>query len=200
MKKVILYVTAVCSALCMNSCSDYLDKNPLNSPSDQTFLATETEMQMALASCYSTLWTDWESMTFFLSLDEASDIGYDRNTNAMQAIAQGAADANSSLAKDYWKAFYSGISKCNYLIQNMERGEANVATATYAQIKAEARFLRALYYSYLIELYGDVPLITEVLTLETGQQPRNPKSDVVDFILKEYTEADRKSTRLNSSH
>lgn len=173
----------------MNSCSDYLDKNPLNSPSDQTFLATETEMQMALASCYSTLWTDWETMTFFLSLDEASDIGYDRNTNGMQAMAQGAADANSDLAKNYWKAFYSGIAKCNYLLQNMSRGEDNVAPATYTQIKAEAQFLRALYYSYLIELYGDVPLITEVLTLETGQQPRNPKSEVVDFILKEYTEA-----------
>lgn len=189
MKKVILYAAAVCSALCMNSCSDYLDKNPLNSPSDQTFLATETEMQMALASCYSTLWTDWETMTFFLSLDEASDIGYDRNTNGMQAMAQGAADANSDLAKNYWKAFYSGIAKCNYLLQNMSRGEDNVAPATYTQIKAEAQFLRALYYSYLIELYGDVPLITEVLTLETGQQPRNPKSEVVDFILKEYTEA-----------
>lgn len=128
-------------------------------------------------------------MTFFLSLDEASDIGYDRNTNGMQAMAQGAADANSDLAKNYWKAFYSGIAKCNYLLQNMSRGEDNVAPATYTQIKAEAQFLRALYYSYLIELYGDVPLITEVLTLETGQQPRNPKSEVVDFILKEYTEA-----------
>lgn len=105
MKKVILYAAAVCSALCMNSCSDYLDKNPLNSPSDQTFLATETEMQMALASCYSTLWTDWETMTFFLSLDEASDIGYDRNTNGMQAMAQGAADANSDLAKKLLEMF-----------------------------------------------------------------------------------------------
>ena len=71
----------------------------------------------------------------------------------------------------------------------MSRGKDNVAPATYTQIKAEAQFLRALYYSYLIELYGDVPLITDVLTLETGQQPRNPKSEVVDFILKEYTEA-----------
>ena len=87
MKKVILYVATVCSALCMNSCSDYLDKNPLNSPSDQTFLATETEMQMALASCYTALWTDFETMTFFLSFDEASDIGYDRNTSALQTMA-----------------------------------------------------------------------------------------------------------------
>mgnify|MGYP002999129875 CR=1 FL=1 len=189
MKKIILYATAVCSALCMNSCSDYLDKNPLNSPSDQTFLATETEMQMALASCYTALWTDFETMTFFLSFDEAADIGYDRNTSALQTMAQGASDANSDLAKNYWKAFYAGIAKCNYLLQNMSRGKDNVAPATYTQIKAEAQFLRALYYSYLIELYGDVPLITDVLTLETGQQPRNPKSEVVDFILKEYTEA-----------
>lgn len=189
MKKVILYAATICSALCMNSCSDYLDKNPLNSPSDQTFLATETEMQMALASCYTALWTDFETMTFFLSFDEAADIGYDRNTSALQTMAQGAADANSDLAKNYWKAFYAGIAKCNYLLQNMSRGEDNVPPVTYTQIKAEAQFLRALYYSYLIELYGDVPLITDVLTLETGQQPRNSKSEVVDFILKEYTEA-----------
>ena len=52
MKKIILYATAVCSALCMNSCSDYLDKNPLNSPSDQTFLATETEMQMEIGRAH----------------------------------------------------------------------------------------------------------------------------------------------------
>ena len=145
MKKVILYAAAVCSALCMNSCSDYLDKNPLNSPSDQTFLATETEMQMALASCYTALWTDFETMTFFLSFDEAADIGYDRNTSALQTMAQGAADANSDLAKNYWKAFYAGIAKCNYLLQNMSRGEDNVSPVTYTQIKAEAQFLRALY-------------------------------------------------------
>lgn len=46
----------------------------------------------------------------FLSFDEASDIGYDRNTSALQTMAQGAADANSDLAKNYWKAFYAGIA------------------------------------------------------------------------------------------
>lgn len=189
MKKIMLYVATVCAALSINSCSDYLDKTPLNSPSDQTFLSTETEIDMALAACYSTLWTNWESLTFFLALDETSDIGFDRNTNAMQAMAQGAADANSYLAKLYWQSFYSGISKCNYLLANMNRGEAVVAPEKYAQIDAEARFLRALFYSYLVELYGDVPLVTEPLTLETSQQARTPKSEVVDFILAEYSKA-----------
>lgn len=188
MKKVLIYMAA-CAALVLNSCSGYLDKYPLNTPSDETFLKNETEMQMALAGCYSTLWTNWETMTFFLALDEASDIGYDRNTNALQAMAQGAADAKNDIALNYWGDLYHGISKCNYILQYMQRGEDNVPPATYAKIRAEARFLRALYYSYLIELYGDVPLATEVLSLETSKCPRTSKSEIVDFLLKELSEA-----------
>lgn len=187
MKKLMIYITAC--VFFLSSCSDYLDRDPLNNPSDGTFLSTETEMEMALAGCYTNLWQDFEGMTFFLSFDAVSDIGYERNASALQAMAQGAADATSSLAKDYWAAFYKGIGKCNYLLTNMERGEANVATATFACIKAEAQFLRALYYSYLIELYGDVPLITEPLSLETAQQSRTEKSEITDFILKELTDA-----------
>lgn len=186
MRKMFLYILV---GFTFFSCSGYLDRLPLNSPSDQTFLVNETEMNMALAGCYRALWTNHEGMTFFLALDEASDIGYDRNTNALQSIAQGSADATNGIAQYYWTSFYQGIARCNYLIQNMERGKANVAEATYRQIKAEAQFLRALYYSYLIELYGDVPLIDKVLTLETSQQARTPKAQVVDFILKELTEA-----------
>lgn len=189
MKKLMIYAATAFATLGLNGCSGYLDRDPLNSPSDGTFLANETEMQMALAGCYSYLWTNWETMTFFLALDEASDIGYDRNTNGLQAIAQGAADAKSDIALNYWREFYRGISKCNYLIDNMKRGESAVSPSTYAQIKAEARFLRALFYSYLIELYGDVPLVTGVLTLESSQEPRTSKTEIVDYLLKELSEA-----------
>ena len=54
MKRLLIYLTAI--MLGLSSCEGYLDKLPLNTPSDQTFLATETEMQMALAGCYSALW------------------------------------------------------------------------------------------------------------------------------------------------
>lgn len=187
MKKTILYIS-VCTLL-LSACSDYLDRDPLNNPSDGTFLVTETEMEMALAGCYTNLYRDFETMTFFLSFDQCSDIGYDRNASELQKMGQGSADATSSLPKDYWAAFYTGIGKCNYLLTNMTRGEANVPAATYARIKAEAQFLRALYYSYLIELYGDVPLTKEPLTLETSQISRTAKSEIVDFILSELTEA-----------
>lgn len=187
MKKIILYISVY--TLLFSACSDYLDRDPLNNPSDGTFLITETEMEMALAGCYTNLYRDYETMTFFMSFDQCSDIGYDRNASELQKMGQGSADATSALPKDYWSAFYTGIGKCNYLLTNMTRGQENVNAASYARIKAEAQFLRALYYSYLIELYGDVPLTKEPLTLETSQIPRTAKSEIVDFILNELTEA-----------
>ena len=187
MKKIIVYLAA-CTFL-FSSCSDYLNKFPLDSPSDQTFLATETEMEMALAGCYTPIWLSFEDMSFFLAFDGAADIGYDRNTSALQQMAQGSADAKNDMALNFWTGFYRGISRCNYLLTNMPRSEANVPAATYTRIKAEAQFLRALYYFYLVELYGDVPLMTAPLSLAESQISRTPKSQVVDFILSELTEA-----------
>jgi hypothetical protein len=187
MKKIIFYLFTC--AFLFGSCSDYLNKYPLDSPSDQTFLSTETEMDMALAGCYTPIWLDLEGMSFFLAFEEAADMGYERNTSGLQQIGQGSADAKNDMARNYWTAFYKGIARCNYLLQNMPRGEANVPAASYTRIQAEARFLRALYYSYLIELYGDVPLTRAPLTLAESQISRTPKSEIVDFILSELTGA-----------
>ena len=57
----------------LSSCEGYLDKLPLNTPSDQTFLATETEMQMALAGCYSALWLN---AYFYLGKEKASSYNF----------------------------------------------------------------------------------------------------------------------------
>lgn len=196
MNKIIIYISAI--LITFSSCDDYLNRMPLNNPSDETFLSNETEMKMALTACYSDLWLNFSVMPFMLTFDYLTDIGYERDVSALQALGQGAGDATNKVIVDYWKGFYNGIAKCNNLIQNMERGRANVNAATYAQIKAEARFLRALYYSYLIELYGDVPLVTEVLSLNNSKMARTPKSAVVDFILKELTEASGDMVEANN--
>lgn len=193
-----LMISLVACTFIFSSCSDYLDKYPLDSPSDQTFLATETEMEMALAGCYTPLWAQHESMSFFLAFEGATDIGFDRNTSALQQLGQGSADATNGLALELWTQFYKGISRCNYLLENISRGEETVDATTVARIKAEAKFLRALYYSYLTDLWGDVPLVKTSLTLAESQVPRDPKSTVVDFILTDLTEAAAVLTSVNS--
>ena len=185
MKKNIYFIISI---LLLVSCSDYLEKYPLDSPSDKTFLANEAEIQMAVIGCYTDLYTNWEGMPFFLAFEELSDNGWDRNTNDVQKLAQGANDANSSFVRNVWSTCYSGISRCNYLINNLARVEGVSAEVT-TKAKAEAQFLRAYYYSYLIELYGDVPLVLETLTLDNAEIPRSPKEEVLNQIFKDYDEA-----------
>ena len=53
----------------------------------------------------------------------------------------------------------------------------------------EVRFLRAYFYFNLARAYGDVPLITKVMTEdEANQVSRTPVADVFDFIVKECDE------------
>ncbi|HZH71638.1 MAG TPA: RagB/SusD family nutrient uptake outer membrane protein [Mariniphaga sp.] len=185
MKKLIYFIFSI---FLFASCSDFLEKYPMDSPSDKTFLANETEIEMALVGCYTNLYTAWEGMPFFLAFEELSDNGWDRNTNDVQKLSQGANDATSSFAKDVWSSCYSGISRCNYLINNLAEVE-NVSNEIVTQAQAEAQFLRAYYYSYLIDLYGDVPLILETLTLDNAEVPRSPKEEVLNQIFKDYDEA-----------
>jgi hypothetical protein len=186
MKKLITSIISI--ILLFSSCNDFLDKVPLDSPSDKTFLANETELQMAVTGCYTPLWTEWEGMPFFLAFEELSDNGWDRNTNDVQKLSQGANDAKSSFVESIWRTSYSGIARCNYILNNISK-ITGVNESVVNQAKAEVQFLRAYYYSYLIDLYGDVPLILETLTLDNAEIPRTPKADVLAQVFKDFDEA-----------
>ena len=174
-KKLIVIVFA----LSFFGCEDYLNRYPLNNPSDVTFLSNETELKMAVAGCYSTLWYNFEGMPFHLCLDAASDIEWDRNGSTLQAVGRGSVDSRNGLIVAFWTNMYAGIAKCNYVLANMERGKSVIPEAAYNQYESEVRFLRALFYSYLVELYGGVPLVETPLTLSEAQMPRNSKEEVV---------------------
>ena len=186
MKKFIYLIIII---LWFSSCNDFLDKVPMDSPSDKTFLANETEIEMAVVGCYTNLWTNWEGMPFYLAFEELSDNGWDRNTNDVQKLSQGANDANSTFVKTVWSTCYSGIARCNYLINNLSKVEGTVSEEVLSKAKAEAQFLRAYYYSYLIDLYGDVPLILETITLNNADIPRSPKEEVLNQIFRDFDEA-----------
>ena len=171
------------------SCEDYLERYPLNNPSDATFLSNETELVMAITGAYNTLRINIEGIPLHMVLDQASDIGWDRNGSPLQAIGRNAHDSRNPSILSVWTGLYQGISRCNYILANMYRGKEVTNPNVYNRIEAEARFLRALYYHYLVELYGGVPLITTPLSLDEANVSRNSKSDIVSFILTELEES-----------
>src|SRR5690606_14781969 len=74
------------------------------------------------------------------------------------------------------------------LLDNISNSEGKVDAAYLKQVSAEARFLRAYSYFYLTGFFGDVPLITKIITLSEAVMPATPQVQVIDFIIREMDE------------
>jgi hypothetical protein len=83
-----------------------------------------------------------------------------------------------------WDNSWSKIRRCNLYLENVHRLPAG--DAFKKRTSDEARFLRALYYSYLANYFGAVPLITTSQDLDGNLNvSRTPYAGVVSFITKQ---------------
>ncbi|HVV04517.1 MAG TPA: RagB/SusD family nutrient uptake outer membrane protein [Puia sp.] len=91
----------------------------------------------------------------------------------------------SVVPDDAWSIPYSNIRAVNQLLRNMYR--VPFATSVKQQAVAEARFLRAWYYTMLLEHYGGVPLIGDTVYAATDKIDATRRSfrSCVDYILSE---------------
>ncbi len=166
------------------SCHKQLEKFPLDAPSSATFLRTEAELRAARVGCFSPLTVRFGENPYIHVLDMFSDIATNRDVtpHAMWGIA------TSNYVNSIWNTMYNIISRCNFLLENIQRVETNNAQLV-TQTTGEARFLRAYCYSLLSDLFGGVPLVTSTLKLSEAYVSRNTKTEVVDFVIKELNEA-----------
>ena len=190
MKKIV-YTIVTGLLILVTACSS-LDQYPLNGPSSDTYLNDESELRKALYSAYSANSAYTPSSSNYgtwISLDAATDIAFERNSQGLPDFVLGNADAITNYAPEIWKQADFTINKCNYLLNNMHRAQNNVTSKVYANIEAQARVIRAYTYHKLIEFYGGVPLVTTMIDLKQAIMPRSSKADIVDFILKELDES-----------
>lgn len=83
--------------------------------------------------------------------------------------------------RDIWQWGFGGINNCNRLI-NLTN-ESAVSAASKTASLAEVRAMRALYYYFMMDLYGNVPIIdTFPVSTLPGNQTREK---VFEFIEKE---------------
>lgn len=188
MKKTYIILTLI--VVFFTSCEEYLNKAPLDSPSDETFLQNESELEMAVVGCYNSLWHHpVDNLPFMVTLEAASDIGWDRNGSDLQAVGKGVTNSDNTYTAGFWNSFYRGIGRCNYILDKAPNLESKMNTDKYNLLISEVRFLRAYYYSIINELFGGVPLLTKSVGLSESQIPRSSKDQVTDFILSELDEA-----------
>lgn len=184
MKNILIPVLSIGLFLGLISCQDQLNKAPLDSPSSETFYSNQDELELALNGVYTGLWWQLNASTppLVQVLDISTDLAFYRGGHGVGEIGRGSQTSQTNVFSITWFHFYSSIARANSLLQNMHRAADKVSPAFLTQVEAEARFLRAFFYHWLVELYGDVPLLTEVPTPDNAQIGRSPKSEVLALI------------------
>src|SRR5690606_16175237 len=104
------------------------------------------------------------------------------NRAGWNSIALGTQTPDLSVFANRWKAAYTGIGRCNLLINQLDNSK-ELTKDEIDQMKAQARFLRALFYQILITYYDKVPLITDAPNIDQGTLGRTDRQEIVAFLV-----------------
>ena len=92
---------------------------------------------------------------------------------------------NTSFYVDtWWQQMYLGIGACNLAIETIPTINASDLTDTArTNMLAEAHALRALYYFYLVRMYGAVPEVTATPKNLNLELKRTPAKNIYDSVI-----------------
>lgn len=101
---------------------------------------------------------------------------------------------NSISPDDYsnanmWKYLYFIIYESNSVLSNLSHSSA-VSPKVKKQLTGEAMFLRAFAYYFLVNLYGDIPLVISTNVTVTSVLPRTSADEIYNQIIKDLKEAE----------
>jgi starch-binding outer membrane protein, SusD/RagB family len=184
MKK-ILFITPI---LFLMSCKNILVEAP-KAVAVETFYNTAGEVETAVNAVYQQLRAvNNISGQLGAQLEAYTDYSYGRGSYQVLSDFQGLNSTNIPRTDAGWTLFYLGIRNANLVIQNAPMG-SNISKADVAKYVAEAKFLRAYNYFWLVRNWGGVPIRTEA-TLTEPNVKRGSVDEVYTLIIKDLKEAE----------
>jgi hypothetical protein len=209
--KVFILFAVVLSAT-LQGCSKKLDLFPTNATTSETVFTTPTGYRQALAKVYASMAVTGsptrdipaeivndEGNTAFLrqfwylqclSTDEGGWT-YSGNTDPLGIHQMTWSSSTQAVAGSYYRSLYN-ITLCNnFIIESADdkissRGISGADADNIRKYRNEARFIRAFNYWVLMDLFGNVPFVTEATAIGSTTLPTQIKrADLFAYIESE---------------
>jgi len=151
---------------------------------DADFYKTDKELASAVGAAYGSI---YGYMGAFFNLNEVT-------TDEVVVPTRGAdwgdgghwvrlkthtTNSTDSQPNGGWSSGFGGVTRCNKILAALATSKSPAA-ATYV---SELKCLRAIYYYWLLDLFGNVPVVTDFST--TTPPANKPAAEVYAFIEKE---------------
>ena len=96
-------------------------------------------------------------------------------------------DGTNSYIIRAWNSIYTAISRANDTIDKLQKNPKGVSPAIASRVIGEAKFLRAYWLNYAVQIWGPVPIVT---TPDGGKNAiRNSETEVYQQIVNDLEDA-----------
>jgi len=173
----------------LTSCYD-LDRFPQDQLSSGTFWKTDDDAKSGVMAVYTAMRQEQVYYMYF-AMDCASDIGTGYWIG-YEDVSRSQLTSRTDYVASRWQQTYEGIQRANTVILNVGNS-STISGDVKTEVLGEAKFLRALYYFFLLNHYGGVPIYDENTSYTeeymTLLKSRSSAEEVRNFILKDLDDA-----------
>ena len=192
MKKNYLLIIAIISILNF-SCAKYVD-TPL--PADQLVSELVFTDDKTATAAVTGVYANMNAFNYqfanvlisYLSAMQADDLYYASAFANYDVFRNNTLLPSSQYVNANWSSLYSYIYQANSCIAGLTAA-TGLTPSVRDHLLGEAYFQRAFFYFYLVNMYGDVPLIINTNYAENNLKQRDPQQEVYSRIISDLTEA-----------
>jgi len=179
---------------CISSCKKYLDEKDKSDFVKTNYFATAAQAQTFVNGIYTSLYLFQNGDAYGESPFITIELFAGHTTSLGQSVNNGnvinqRTDATNPGFEDVWQNSYTAIANANLALQQIPT--ISMDETLKNKLLGETRFLRAFFYYHLVRLYGDVPLITDPVTVNSPYlyPERKSTSSVYDLITSDLIAA-----------
>ncbi len=191
-KRTKLVILVIVSFTLLNSCDDFLDREPLDRITPSVYLTSEADLSAYTINAYDFSSAGGYSLGSIIHADDNTD-NQAQSTASYNIWVKGEAKVPSQDGN--WN--FSKIRNCNYFFEQViPRWKGDKISGSIDNINhyiGEMYFLRAYEYFKKLKIYGDFPIVKNVFSdneeeLITASR-REPRNMVARFIIQDLDSA-----------
>lgn len=186
------------NAYALAGCTDFIEIDPPRTDLiRETIFTNESTANAAVMDMYYQMHLSGFASGNDLGLSLLTSLSADDLLNGLTSSQEYQQVNNNTLLPgntrilSIWAEMYKCIYKANAIIEGLSNA-TNISPAVITQLTAEAKFIRAFCHFYLVNLFGDIPLVVTSDYRLNQNIARTPSSEVYQQIMIDLEEAREK--------
>ncbi|WP_342088198.1 RagB/SusD family nutrient uptake outer membrane protein [Dyadobacter sp. OTU695] len=163
---------AMLSLFGATGCSDFLDESDPSNFTEENYFTQPAHARSSVNAIYTPLREPMSSgfgggawmMPEFATGLAGTDLGQAVNSYFIKDLRN---TSDNGYGQTYWTQYYKGIAGANLSLAKIPG--ITMDAAEMKKVLGEAYFLRAFYYFQLVQMFGNIPLVTAPVNLQSDQ-------------------------------